>query len=267
VDVVHRHGLRARALALSPRRTTAAAAHGVALVATLALVPAMLAIHAAQRAEVGARVDRALTDHAAAAERTIAERPARGHVAPTVASLPARATAPVDEASVRARLDAVGFSVSDGRSDNSAFAWQLHARPAEALTVDLSLRPAHSSDFDGQLIGAAWISVRSPDPAARARVLRFVAQRQDTTEATLGEALRSVGVPGITARGGSAWGYINRREYSVVAVALDEQGAMVARACTVADEGLLCAEISRTIHRRADPNWARYALVTAASAR
>ncbi len=40
---------------------------------------------------------------------------------------------------------------------------------------------------------------------------------------------------------------------------------MTAVACTMATEGLLCAEINRTIYR-GDPNWARYALAVAADA-
>ncbi len=250
---------------LGSARGVSLIAHGVAAVVVVASVPVALSLGESHRAEVHESYARSAAAHEAAARQELSNRPATGSVAPVVATLPARASGPVDEASVRQRLTAVGFRVSSPSSPRSSFVWRLEASPRGSMTVDVSLRPASDPNITGQMVGSAWVAVRYSDPAARASVLRFIESRQDTSDATLAAALRSVGVARTTGRGGSAWGWIGRAEFTADAVALDEQNTITARACTAATEGLLCAEVNRTIYR-GDPNWARYALAVAAGA-
>ncbi len=240
-------------------------AHGVAAAVVVASVPVALSLRESHRAEVHESYARSAAAHEAAAEQELSNRPATGSVAPVVATLPARAIGAVDEASVRERLAAVGFRVRTPSSPRSSFAWRLEASPRGSMTVDLSLRPASAPDITGQMVGTTWVAVRYSDPAARASVLRFIEGQHDTSDATLAAALRSAGVARVTGRAGSAWGWIDRAEFTADAVTLEERNTITSRACTVAAEGLLCAEVNRTIYR-GDPNWTRYALAVAAGA-
>jgi hypothetical protein len=257
--------LAAPRVPLGRARVASLLAHGVATVVVIASVPAALAARAAHDEESRERYSQLAATHEAAAQQELTNRPATGSVAPVVATLPARASGAVDEASVRERLTAVGFRVRSPNHPRSSFTWSLEASPGASVTVDVSLRPASDANTTGQMVGTTWVAVRYSDPAERASVLRFIEGRQDTSDATLASALRSVGVARVTGRAGKAWGWIGRAEFTADAVTLDEQSTITSRACTIATEGLLCAEVNRTIYR-GDPNWTRYALAVAAGA-
>lgn len=250
---------------LGRARVASLVAHGVAALAVCASVPVARAVRADHHEEVRARYDQLHANREAASRQGLALRPATGVTAPVVATLPAQARGPVDLDSVRARLVAVGFRVSTPSHPRAGLSWRLEARAGGAVTVDLSLRPASAPTITGQRVGAAWVAVQHRDPLARAAVMRFLEGRQDTGDATLAAALRAVGVGRVTGRGGRAWGWIDREEFTATAIGVEAQSAETARACTMAPEGLLCGEINRTIYR-GDPNWARYALAVAADA-
>lgn len=248
---------------LGRARQASLVAHGLTALAVCASVPVALAVRAAHDEDVRARYAQLNASRESASQQERTDRPATGAVSPVVATLPAQARGPVDLAAVRARLLAVGFRVSTPSSPRTGLSWRLEARAGGAVTLDISLRPASAPTITGQRVGPAWVAVQHGDPIARASVMRFIEGRADTSDATLAAALRSVGVARVTGRGGRAWGWIDRVEFTASAIALEEQSALTAVACTMATEGLLCAEINRTIYR-GDPNWARYALVVAA---
>jgi hypothetical protein len=250
---------------LGRARVASLVAHGVAALAVCASVPVALAVRAAHAEAVRARYDQLNANRESASRQDLSDRPATGVTSPVVATLPAQARGPVDLAAVRARLVAVGFRVNTPSYPRTGLSWRLEARSGGAVTVDISLRPASAPTITGQRVGPAWVAVQHRDPIARASVMRFIEGRRDTSDATLADALRSVGVARVTGRGGRAWGWIDRAEFTATAIALEEQSAYTAQACTMATEGLLCAEINRTIYR-GDPNWARYALAVAADA-